>query len=135
MIEPQELRIGNKVQDQSGEILTIDTISSDPEISLVQLKEGGYINFDVLKPIPLTEEWSIKFGFEKKILVQNNSDNCGTYSINGYLKNGVFGFFDDSTIEFGIYRAQLFLASFEETLYVHRLQNLYFALEGKELTT
>jgi hypothetical protein len=66
-----------------------------------------------LEPIPLTEEWLLKFGFE----------------------NNRLGLFDCikvvEDIGFHIYFIQRHL---KEVQYVHQLQNLYFALIGEELT-
>ena len=68
-----------------------------------------------IKPIPLTEEWLLKFGFFKKA-------RC--YFLYKDLKitvcDGKFYFF---TFHFNV-----------ELKYVHQLQNLYFALTGEELT-
>lgn len=67
-----------------------------------------------LSPIPLTEEWLIKFGFEIKNYSYTNSH---------YVK-GKFGF-DLTTFEYkGI-----------KLKYVHQLQNLFFALTCEELQT
>jgi len=71
-----------------------------------------------IEPIPLTEEWLLKFGFEikqgrfgneywGKINLYTSSDKKIVFCFDGYLK--------------GI-------------KYVHQLQNLYFALTGNELT-
>lgn len=74
-----------------------------------------------LQPIPITEEWVLKLGFNKIV-----DDMFGLheyiyeyYSFNiksGCLENGVLNV---NTIPL---------------LYVHQLQNLYFALTGEELT-
>lgn len=63
-----------------------------------------------IKPIPITEEWLLKFGFTKP----KDSE--------GYLLNGLV-FYDG------------FLSSNqkEKLKYVHQLQNLYHALTGSEL--
>jgi len=72
-------------------------------------------NQDSFKPIPLTEEWLIKFGFSCVIG-------------HGYKKNGFKGkIFGYSTMW---HHHSLRV----EMKYVHQLQNLYFALTQKELT-
>mgnify|MGYP003404674707 FL=1 len=71
-------------------------------------------SMDMIKPIPLTDEWIIKFGLSK--------ENGYPYKFNkGYLKirNGVF-FFKYHDIEVDL-------------PFVHQLQNLNFALTGVEL--
>lgn len=79
------------------------------------------------KPIPLTEEWMLKFGFKKlshnniwqKITNANRVLNLE--EADGYIKNAVgFGVSEDG------YRMI--------QIYVHQIQNLYFALTNEELT-
>jgi hypothetical protein len=67
----------------------------------------------MLKPIPLTEEWLIRFGFTAKNKVDYES-NCGILD----LESTDAGFLFDSRLVIE---------------HVHTLQNLYFALTGQEL--
>lgn len=71
-------------------------------------------NIGSYSPVKLTEEWLIKFGFVK---------HSG-----GYLSS-------DSSIEltfdFLVWKPNIKRL---EILYVHQLQNLYFAITGKELS-
>jgi len=70
------------------------------------------------KPIPLTEEWLLKFGYKlyhDYVWVNDNTDVLGR----------IDKFKDD--VARSIYPRL-------EIKYVHQLQNLYFALTGKELT-
>ena len=70
-------------------------------------------HWDMIKPIPLTEEWLLKFGFKK--------DNNFTWvNLEMELMQREDGFW----IWLG---ADLYLE------HVHQLQNLYFALTGEEL--
>ena len=64
------------------------------------------------KPIQLTEGWLFKFGF------YNNKDKFYIGEIQLYLDGNVW--WNDEIIN-------------ENMLYVHQLQNLYFALTNKEL--
>ena len=77
---------------------------------------SAYFNPDMYKPIPLTEGWLLKFGFEKKI---------GWDDLIYHVKNNV-----------DLYE---FLSGYEyydfHIKHVHQLQNLYFALTGEELKT
>ena len=66
------------------------------------------------KPIPLTEEWLLKFGFDSM------------FSGAGYHKNGV----EIGNNHNGFY----ILATSYQIEFIHQLQNLYFALTGEELT-
>jgi len=107
-MKASELRIGNYIevngeirQVTSGIIVTIDTISK-PDT----------------KPIPLTEEWLLKFGFDEKGI--------------GYAKGFIYLWHYDD----GIFLELVSDSNSHNTplKYVHQLQNLYFALTGEELT-
>jgi hypothetical protein len=117
-MKANELRIGNMVSFCNGispkEIITIQgrffTSFTDKYPSV-----NNYY-----KPIPLTEEWLVKFGFMK--------------FKRGYkLKN--FGQFIIMGDKLAFYPAGILDAMFRWDLlqYVHQLQNLYFALTGNEL--
>ena len=73
------------------------------------------------KPIPLTEEWLLKFGFE----------HLGNGNFSGGFKN----MFKISSHQFGI---DFYYGGIDpyyiKPHYVHNLQNLYFALTNEELT-
>jgi hypothetical protein len=74
-----------------------------------------------IKLIPLTEEWLLKFGFE----------NNGNYWLKDYLRVWEWGICINIT-----YHSQRLGSedkSCFEIKHVHQLQNLYFALTGKEL--
>lgn len=103
-----ELRIGNLV-NENGEVIKIR------QETLCDFA-NGYVVFE---PIPLTEEWLLKFGFkqcenefwfEKGILLINT---IGTINIKG--RKGSEATFNS------------------DVKFVHLLQNLYFALTGEEL--
>ena len=82
---------------------------------------GQYLEF--IKPIPLTEEWLIKFGFEPEL---KNKD-----SINGeFIVYWKYPFVFNTNHGWWLYSKQLKI----QPEYVHQLQNLYFALTGEELT-
>lgn len=75
-----------------------------------------------IKPIPLTQEWLLKFGFEIKKLESYR----GEYYMSS-ISGMVYYFFTDSNeIEKQ--------GSSYTCKHVHQLQNLYFALTQKELT-
>jgi hypothetical protein len=115
-IEPRELRIGNRVMKGN----------SDRPLREYQIKAHDFKEFDlwIYEPIPLTEEWLVKFGFEEDGFIAEYFD------VDTYKKNG-FAFYyspiGDSLASFG-------LAEIIFPKYVHQLQNLYFALTGEELT-
>lgn len=119
MIKSTELRQGNKMIFR----FKTDSIPEEKVIDIT-LRDLNHIDRhpEFYKPIPLTEEWLVKFGFEKSIY------HCDIYELN---KNGFEISFDfkDRVIN-GCYLECIEL----DIKYVHQLQNLYFALIGKELT-
>ena len=75
-----------------------------------------------MTPIPLTEEWLLKFGFGKS---EEHEYGCNTHEIFGFYYDYHFNkFYLDTPNE------QVCIPFIK---YVHQLQNLYFSLCGKEL--
>ena len=113
-----ELRLGNLVYDRSGKLLRIDWWENINKVCM-DMNIGGtqvhplteYPEF--CKPIPLTEEWLLKFGFFK------NDDLFYIGEIGLYLDGNIW------------WNKELINGDCE---YIHQLQNLYFALTGKELS-
>lgn len=111
-----ELRIGNFIQI-NGEVY--ETLA----ITIASIDKFK-IDFE---PIPLTEEWLEKLGFWSK------------YKSN-HLKWSFYGFDIDQISDEDengneIPQEQIFHYAYQYDIkYVHQLQNLYFALTGKELT-
>jgi hypothetical protein len=79
-----------------------------------------------LEPIPLTEDWLLKFGFEKI------THAVRSYSYHICDKNERYWFFRISG-QFGTITREITCVLSYEIKHVHQLQNLYFALTGKEL--
>lgn len=114
-MKTSEFRTGNNAY------LKLDTIKDTVVIiiatDIMMLDEGK----DHLLPIPLTEEWLTKFGFEK--LTDRAYDR--------FLKQEKeFSMCIEWTVS-GSYKLDYYLT---EIRHVHQLQNLYFALTGEELT-
>lgn len=83
--------------------------------------ENPYIDvISQYEPIPLTEEWLEKFGFEKN---ENGLYKLFNQSEVPILLNGDLNGWTCDGINFSI----------NNTQYVHQLQNLYFALTNEEL--
>ncbi|MCK5605295.1 hypothetical protein KAR91_25610 [Candidatus Pacearchaeota archaeon] len=117
-----DLHVGywyNSVKWDKPVILTAEDIHE-----LVCRADGANISDyidEMFTPIPLTEEWLIKFGFEK--IIAHKDKRCIHYIINEIeLLANINGD--------GIYDL---LWGVCEIKYVHQLQNLYFCLFGKEL--
>ena len=115
-MKANELRIGNWYTYADYDGIVYRTIKE------IKFNEFGFlgdydgVNFEICKPIPLTEEWLLKFGFEK-----HNKE---------YWYKDIFVGLDDNSFNLkegiGVYLT--------DVLYVHSLQNIYFALTGEELT-
>ncbi len=127
-MKANELRIGNLMllfSNRVCEVIKIEgesfTVKAD-EISNVSVFPNMS---NGIEPIPLTEEWLIKFGFV--CTISNKDSGYKQYGLN---KKG----FD---IMFSIecnYNPECFVENIGiDILYVHQLQNLYFALTNTEL--
>ena len=118
-LSANELRIGNYIQDDKGNIEKVyelsfyiyNTINSD-------YYEGYY------QPIPLTEEWFLKLGAEKDkygdlCIIDPTGINTAFYLVEGFIQ-----WTKDCISP---------IANFEHVKYVHQFQNLYFIKTDKEL--
>ena len=115
-MKAKELRIGNLVnvsvidQNVSVSAISKDTIRVNDNILAI-------LKYDQIEPIVLTEKWMQKLGFK-------------------YSK--MYGWFENKDTfikiskEFNLYFS--YPRTYKELTFVHELQNLYFALTGKELT-
>lgn len=141
----RELRIGNLVDTVNH---GNGTTSPNKQPMWVQAIELHYVELCHLKdsihdtrrflkkplndiiPIPITEEWLLKFGF--KI--------CTGHFYN-HLKNAysrddfdfTVCFWDDGTIDLDSAFDDMFGIELKHIKFIHQLQNLYFALTGEEL--
>jgi hypothetical protein len=121
-MKASELRCGNYVYFED-ELLKFDF-------------EMGW-NFDYIKPIPLTEEWLLKFGFKEikrythdfeeiiygKSIIVGSENHCETLTISMPFKVGFIGdYLSDQEYTLNI-----------DIKHVNQLQNLYFALTNEEL--
>jgi len=113
-----ELRIGNYVNAEHkmyGEkYIVVESVGFDS----INISFRRYL-IENIEPIPLTEEWLLRFGFEE---LKNKFYTKGRMSYHAkygwkILEKWVSGWL-------GV----------QEIKYVHQLQNLYFALSGEELT-
>ena len=124
-MKANELRIGNYIEYKKGHQGTASAIDDQGyvEVNNSYLKDGVF-EITQFRPIPLTEEWLLKFGFVEK---DTNYDGGHHY---WQLQDGdvlLTTPFEDAT--------SVDLDGFNITVeHVHTLQNLYFALTGEELT-
>lgn len=127
VLKASDLRIGNKLLFL-GDVVTFKNITEFREDGIFWIKtfepkiESKNFHF---KPIPLTEEWLNKLGLNVNKWFCENSycvveDKTDDTSYGWCMK--VQNASHTKEIEFGYFK------------YVHELQNLYFALTGRELT-
>ena len=140
-----ELRVGNLLKDP---ILKIEVTA---KLLLAFEENEGYIN--LYRPIPLSEERLLKFGFEVKPISKWNGndadyrpENVSTeqrdFVLDSFiLRYEIFTFNNVSEITTycGINSSWYPKVYFDSVplyrlKYIHQLQNLYFALTGEELT-
>ena len=115
MIQAKELRIGNLVYIFHNRDVTVKNILNE----YINIEESiDIFSYHELKPIPITEEWLLKFGFEKETDVCGFKWSKGNFYILQFGKNA---FYCDYSLVFAVD-------------HIHQLQNLYFALTQKELT-
>jgi hypothetical protein len=118
MIKANELRIGNFVKlqgvDKPFKVFVIDTTESS--------------TFTKAEPIPLTEEWLLKMGFDISSSSGYNIKNNGIEIDVWFNDDGLINDIQISSTNIsGTY------PNIKHFQYVHTLQNLYFALTGEEL--
>jgi len=124
MIQANELRIGNTVTEYNLGLINADVLDLENIVN-------GDTNY---KPILLTEEWLLKFGFgtpkdfDKGYWLETPVIGIEKAwlqpEVKMYLK------YNNFNIELWDYHCQFKI----ECKHVHQLQNLYFALTNKELT-
>lgn len=143
MIKASELRIGNKFTMSGGTMVNtvfeivdntnrgkIEFVSPEHKLMyshLILVEENGnqYKPFEI-EGTPLTGEWLLKFGFEKFFYDEGELTE-GFYLTKEFP---LIGFITTSSTHEYLFDDET------DTLrlkYVHQLQNLYFAITGKEL--
>ena len=141
MINSNDLRLGNLVYNEKGDVYTITWLNKD------------IIN--LIEPIPITKEYLLRCGFvnnddyEFDLLLGSNSEH--TLYINATIMDGedydsgdnIIGYsvgigfvggnndFENNDGFWWTYGSKPY--NKEGVYYVHELQNLYYTLMGKEL--
>lgn len=136
-MKAHELRIGNLVEINNPEYRSNDTgkiarvvqiseLKGDVYLEIIDQYEGYFGQFlKYISPIPLSEQWLLRAGFPIELEYE-----CAAIE----FKNGVYlvALKESQYTEIKVEHQNI---PFNLTIvkYVHQLQNLYFALTGKEL--
>jgi hypothetical protein len=146
-LQQRELRIGNYIKaiyyqyedleenEESSEevtVLALDPYYTMSDNTVIWVEGGKEERYHKFEPIPLTEEWLVKFGMELY-------DGFSSTRVLRLDKNP----FDVSNLTYNPVEGLLRFSNGHSkgsslipyVKYVHQLQNLYFALTGKELPT
>lgn len=107
---PNELRIGNWLTN---------FLDEEFQVNGNTIAYWGLDEFPDPKPILLTEERLLKFGFNKSFL-DNDQCRCWDYELNEFHLHGMGD--------------NIFTFMTRKINYVHQLQNVFFVLTGEELT-
>jgi|WetSurSiteA1Bulk_404760.scaffolds.fasta_scaffold07782_2 hypothetical protein len=125
-MKANELRIGNLVYNKwvenGNELHKDERKVSGYDLECLECN-GCFYQEGVAEPIPLTEEWLLKFGFKRIDMMFENIPML-YWRENDIIVNAdrSIDLFTDKEVRLNI-RCE----------YVHQLQNLYFALTGNEL--
>ncbi len=113
-MKANEIRVGNLVMDGHD----IEVVNS----RMIEMLEKREADFD---PIPLDESWLIKFGLK----------HDGGYYWIDIKYDGVYIAWDKDKKCCFLYESSGDGATYgKPIIYIHQLQNLYYALTGTELT-
>lgn len=120
MVDAKELRIGNWVS-YLGSNTQINSISIGEPCGYVSTFKSGIIIQNQIEPISLTEDLLLKCGFEEKQWGDEDDPPV-------FYKNGL-------TISCKTWgKDSFYLNSYDiDVTFLHQLQNIYYALTGKEL--
>lgn len=124
MIDLTELRIGNWITVGKSNPIQITGIFNEYIRALVLFPVHDDVN-----PIPLTPEWLERFGFSEKYHSAGNHWTRKAKSVNAGCV-----LIDPEDEETEKLKGIFYYSNWGiDILYVHQLQNLYFALTGEEL--
>ncbi len=107
-----------------GETMKVVNFITTPDNTNLKRRESEYFDIADFEPIPLTEEWLVKLGFEETY----KSQHTQRFDL---ISNTKFGY--NKNLKTDIYYIRWIGEDFIHIKYVHQLQNLYFALTGEEL--
>ena len=121
-----ELMIGNIVRKWY-----VNDEDGNPITEAMEITDFIYDHFHQIEPIPLTEEWLLRMGFENVTTGQPYLEIYHDLRIVCPLKNTDKSCYIENDCDEDCPNT---CHIFTSTQHVHQLQNLYFALTGEELT-
>jgi hypothetical protein len=133
-MKAQDLRIGNFVMcvfepHQITSIVTRDN-------GIIGFETGGYGDeSDDIKPIELTEEWILKFGFIKELdgVFSKYRNNYKSDTSKVSIQWVDYFATEESYSGYVFFYGKFYDGDFIWINHVHQLQNLYYLITGKEL--
>jgi hypothetical protein len=120
-MKANELRVGNIIQYHDKTIKVTGIVNNTIYYSDSKYFDSNIGGYKPFQPIPLTEDWLKRFGFEY----------FNEYSVGARWK------LNNVTIRLSfnkIFCMNYGIGIYADCSNVHQLQNLYFALTGEELT-
>ena len=114
VLKANDLRIGNLIFYETVDLNTGENVLEIVEATANDIKTQELKS--IFSPIPLTEDWLLKFDFYV-------SDVFGQKQ---YFLSGITIYVNDGKFQHSGYDRQI--------KYVHEIQNLYFALTQREIT-
>ncbi len=136
-----EIRIGSLVKSELGILKVESILGSTYRVYCHSLDEDYLADYRLedIKPIPLTEEWLVKFGFitmdaEVDFMEYAKEFEDGSFRFSVFNDGGLdmvnnYPFYITTTGQMKGWETE-YKTEFK---YVHQLQNLYFCLCGEEL--
>jgi hypothetical protein len=121
-MKANELRVGNWVKGPLGELCKVTQLGHEKYSEYIGAKGDGFFGQNGFEPIPLTPEILVKAGFEWSIYHQGFYKQDFVFVLHEY----------EDGFRFKLFRSSQYLGV--KINHLHQLQNLYFALTGKELT-
>ena len=121
MVNAKELRIGNCIYNEHNRIIEVT----------FQVLEAIYHNRGIYNYIPLSEKILLKYGFE------NVKNIRGSYELKGLRIHSQYPPPHKEELFNGVTEVYYYehpIWCFDACKYLHKLQNLYFFLTGKELS-
>lgn len=119
-----DLRLGNLVY--KGELFPVEVVEVITELS-IETDRHNLCDIKKFRPIPITEEYLLKLGFEYNELYANYQIKIIDGNINSLtlFGDGEWNYCNDS-----LNASCHFI---KEVKYIHQLQNLYYSLTNTEL--